>query len=67
MGELAIYAAVFIGSALPLLEVWIAVPLGVIAGLPWLAAALVGFTGNFITLLPIIYATEKIKNWLAGG
>lgn len=61
MGELAIYAAVFIGSALPLLEVWIAVPLGVIAGLPWLAAALVGFTGNFITLLPIIYAAEKIK------
>lgn len=62
MNELMLYLGVFIGAATPVLEVWLAVPLGVLAGLPWLPAALVGFAGNFITLLPVIYAGEKIKS-----
>ena len=61
MDELALYVGVFLGAAVPFLEVWIAVPLGVIAGLPWVPAAIVGFVGNFVSLLPIIYATEKLK------
>ncbi|MCP1726962.1 hypothetical protein J2T60_000927 [Natronospira proteinivora] len=64
MTELMLYLGVFIGSATPAFEVWVAVPLGVLAGLPWLAAALVGFVGNFITLLPVVYAGEKIRFWL---
>ncbi|MBS3669994.1 small multi-drug export protein [Vreelandella boliviensis] len=64
MSEFMIYLSVFVGAATPALEVWIAVPLGVLAGLPWLPAALVGFLGNFITLLPVIYAGDKIKKWI---
>ncbi|AXY43662.1 hypothetical protein GCM10011403_15330 [Pseudohongiella nitratireducens] len=64
MNELMLYLGVFIGAATPVLEVWLAVPLGVLAGLPWLPAALVGFAGNLITLLPVIYAGEKIKSWI---
>lgn len=64
MNEILLYAAVLIGAATPAIEVWIAVPLGVLAGLPWLPTVLVGFVGNFITLLPVIYAGEKIKAWV---
>jgi len=64
MEELILYAGVFIGAAIPMLEVWVAVPLGVIAGLPWIPAALVGFAGNFVSLLPVIYAGEKVKHWV---
>lgn len=65
MSEFMIYLSVFVGAATPVLEVWIAVPLGVLAGLPWLPAALVGFLGNLITLLPVIYAGDKIKKWVS--
>ncbi|WP_086479606.1 small multi-drug export protein [Oceanospirillum sanctuarii] len=61
MNDLLLYASVFVGSAIPVLEVWIAVPLGVIAGLPWIPAAIAGFVGNLLSLLPIIYASEKVK------
>jgi len=61
MNELILYTGVFVGAAIPVLEVWIAVPLGVVAGLPWIPAAIVGFLGNLLSLLPIIYASEKVK------
>lgn len=61
MNDVLLYVSVFIGAAIPVLEVWIAVPLGVIAGLPWFPAALTGFFGNLLSLLPIIYASEKVK------
>jgi len=38
--------------------------LGVAAGLPWLPAAIVGFSGNLFSLVPVVYAGEKIKNWI---
>lgn len=61
MNDLLLYISVFVGAAIPVLEVWIAVSLGVIAGLPWFPAALAGFFGNLLSLLPIIYASEKVK------
>src|SRR5690625_7836758 len=61
MNELLSYAAVFIGAAIPAFEVWAAVPLGVIAGLPWLPVVGVGFIGNLITILPVVYAGDKMK------
>lgn len=64
MNELILYISVFIGAAIPILEVWIAVPLGVIAGLPWFPAAIVGFSGNLLSLLPIIYASEKVSMYV---
>ena len=54
MNDLLLYISVFVGAAIPVLEVWIAVPLGVIAWLPWFPAALAGFFGNLLSLLPII-------------
>ena len=68
MNELMLYVSVFVGAAIPVLEVWIAVPLGVVAGLPWFPAAMVGFIGNLVSLLPNIYASEKVtafvRRWL---
>ncbi|MBY6193740.1 small multi-drug export protein [Marinobacter hydrocarbonoclasticus] len=61
MNEFMLYLSVFVGAAIPVLEVWIAVPLGVIAGLPWFPAAIAGFVGNLVSLLPVIYASEKVS------
>ena len=63
MNEFLLYVAVFIAAATPAFEVWAAVPLGIVAGLPWIPVVLVGFVGNLITLLPVIYAGDKIKAW----
>lgn len=65
MNDYMLYIAVFVGAALPMLEVWIAVPLGVLAGLPWLPAALVGFAGNLVTIIPVIYAGDRVRSWIA--
>src|SRR5690625_2744135 len=65
MNELLLYAAVFIGAAIPAFEVWAAVPLGVIAGLPWLPVVGVGCIGNLITILPVVYAGDKMKAWMS--
>lgn len=65
MSDFLLYAAVFIGAATPAIEVWAAVPLGVLAGLPWIPVVLVGFFGNLVTLLPVIYAGDKIKMWIS--
>lgn len=63
MQDLALYAAVFVASATPVLEIWIAVPAGIAAGLPALPAALVGIAGNFITVAIVVYAGDSIRAW----
>src|SRR5690625_4344302 len=63
MNELLLYAAVFIGAAIPAFEVWAAVPLGVIAGLPWIPEVWIGFIVNLITSLPVVYDGDKMKAW----
>ena len=40
-----------------------AVPGGVLAGLPLLPATFVGFLGNVVTLLPVIFAGDWIRDW----
>lgn len=64
MEELLLYLAVFLGSATPWLEVWIAVPAGVLLGLPVIPAAFTGFLGNVVTLLPVIYGGDMIRSRL---
>ena len=63
MQDLALYTAVFVASATPVLEVWIAVPAGIAAGLPAVPAALVGIAGNFITVAIVVYAGDSIRAW----
>jgi len=62
--ELLLYLAVFLGSAIPWLEVWIAVPAGVLLGLPVIPAAFTGFLGNVATLLPVVYGGDMIRSRL---
>lgn len=63
MNELLLYLGVFLGAATPFLEAWVAVSAGVAAGLPPLLTALIGFLGNALTLLPVIYAGGKLRAW----
>lgn len=63
MNELALYMAVFIASAAPMLEVWLAVPAGMAAGLPLVPTALVAIVGNFSTVSIVVLAGENIRRW----
>lgn len=63
MQDLALYAAVFVASATPVLEVWIAVPAGIAAGLPAIPAALVGIAGNFLTVAAAVLAGDGLRSW----
>ena len=59
----ALYMAVFVASATPVLEVWIAVPAGIAAGLPAVPAALVGIAGNFLTVAAVVLAGDGLRTW----
>lgn len=63
LSDFLLYLGVFIAAAIPALEVWIAVPAGVLAGLPLIPTAIFGFLGNVSTLLPVVYAGDKIRDW----
>lgn len=55
--------AVFIVAATPLLEIWIAIPMGLAMGLDPVLTAIAAILGNFIPLLIIVGFFEKIRNW----
>ena len=59
------YALVFIGAAVPWLEILIVVPLGIVRGLSPFWVMVLGFVGNLSTLIPMIIGYEKFKNWYA--
>lgn len=65
MTEFALYLAVFVAGAVPMLEVWLAVPAGVAAGLPLLPTALVAIAGNFLTVAIVILAGDAVRGRLA--
>lgn len=60
------YALIFIGAAIPWLEVLIVVPLGIVWGLSPLIVMVVGFIGNVITVIPVILIFDKLKGWYVG-
>ncbi len=56
-------AAVFIVAATPLLEIWIAIPMGLAMGLDPVLTAIAAVLGNFIPLLAIVAFFEKVRTW----
>jgi len=58
----AIALVSLIGAA-PLLEIWIAIPIGIAMGLSPLTAVSAGVTGNFIPLIAIALAHHRAQNW----
>src|SRR5690625_7932242 len=57
------YLLVFLGAAIPWLEVLIVVPLGIVWGLSPVIVMVVGFLGNIITVIPVIFMFDKIRKW----
>ncbi|MGN7382221.1 Predicted membrane protein [Chlamydia abortus] len=59
------YVLVFLLAAAPWLEVFLVVPLGILAGLSPVPVALLGFAGNFIPIALIAIWFKKWTEWRA--
>ena len=59
------YFLVFLGGAIPWLEIALVIPLGIISGLSPVWVIIAAFTGNLLTVLFVIFGFEKVKEWLA--
>jgi len=57
------YILIFLGAAIPWLEVLIVVPLGIVWGLSPIIVMIVGFIGNMVTVIPVIFMFDKFKTW----
>lgn len=57
------YVIVFILSAVPLLEAFIVVPVGIIGGMDFTMTNIIGIAGNLVTLLMLIIMMDRIKKW----
>ncbi|MBE4910651.1 small multi-drug export protein [Bacillus luteolus] len=57
------YALVFLGAAIPWLEIALVIPLGIIRGLSPFWVMVVAFVGNMATVLPVIIGFEKVRQW----
>lgn len=59
------YFLVFLGAAIPWLELALVIPLGIISGLNPFAVVIVGFVGNMVTVIALIIGYDKFKIWHA--
>ena len=57
------YFLVFLGAAIPWVEIMIVIPLGIIRGLSPVWVMLLSFAGNMITVLLLIAGFKQIKEW----
>ncbi|GAB3792567.1 small multi-drug export protein [Virgibacillus kimchii] len=57
------YVLVFLGAAIPWLEIAIVIPLGIVAGLSPFWVIILAFMGNMLTVVPLIAAFEKFQEW----
>lgn len=57
------YVLVFLGAAIPWLEIGLVVPVGIVAGLSPVWVMIVAFTGNLSTIIALIIGFEKVKVW----
>src|SRR5690625_3974818 len=57
------YIIVFILSAVPLLEAFIVVPIGIVGGMDFFMTNIIGIAGNLLTLLILIIMMDRIKKW----
>ena len=54
------YLLVFLGGAIPWLEIALVVPLGIVSGLSPVGVMIAAFTGNLLTVLFVIFGFEKV-------
>lgn len=59
------YMLIFLGAAIPWIEVLAVVPLGIIWGLSPVGVMIIAFIGNMITVIPVVIGFEKVKVWYA--
>ena len=57
------YILVFLGAAVPALEIAIVIPAGVIMGLSPFWVILLAFAGNMLTVLLLIFLYQRINQW----
>jgi len=57
------YVLVFIGAAIPWIEVLAVVPLGIIWGLSPAIVMITAFIGNMVALIPVVIAFDRLKLW----
>ncbi|GKV66430.1 MULTISPECIES: small multi-drug export protein [Sporosarcina] len=57
------YLLVFFAAAVPGIEILVAVPLGIVRGLPVPVAIILGFLGNASTIILEILIFQRLKNW----
>lgn len=57
------YFLVFLGAAIPWLEIALVIPLGIVAGLSPFWVILLAFIGNMVTVIPLIIGFDKFKVW----
>ncbi len=58
------YILVFLGAAIPWLEIGLVIPLGIIRGLSPFWVMILAFTGNILTVLFVIFGFERVKVWM---
>ncbi len=59
------YFLVFLGAAIPWLEMALVIPLGIITGLNPFWVVIVGFVGNMVTVMALIIGFDRFKLWLS--
>ena len=57
------YFLVFLGAAIPWLEIGLVIPLGIVWGLSPFWVMVVAFVGNMLTVLALIIGFDKFKDW----
>ncbi|WP_153730808.1 small multi-drug export protein [Sporosarcina obsidiansis] len=58
------YFLVFLGAAIPWIEIALVIPLGIIRGLSPFWVMTLAFVGNMATVLLLILGFQQIKNWI---
>jgi len=57
------YLLVFIGAAIPWLEIGLVIPVGIVAGLTPFWVMVLAFIGNLLTVIFVIIGFDKIQVW----
>ena len=57
------YFLVFLGAAIPWLEIGLVIPLGIVWGLSPFWVMVVAFVGNLLTVLALILGFERFRVW----
>lgn len=58
------YFLVFLGAAIPWLEIALVIPVGILRGLSPFWVMTLAFVGNMLTVLILIIAFQKVKEWM---